>query len=89
MGASRSPATAARSQLAWLLGESGYGDTDGHCFRDIEIETDKGIEEACSRAMERASEIERTGDVCCWEVFESSGLAEYVDSATCCGRLRS
>jgi hypothetical protein len=57
-------------------------DTDGHCFRDIEVETDKGAEEACSLAMERASEIERTGDVCCWEAFESSGQAEYVDSVS-------
>ena len=56
--------------------------TDGHCFRDIEIETDKSVEEACSRAMERASEIERTGEVCCWEAFESSGQAEYVDSVS-------
>ena len=56
--------------------------TDGHCFRDIEVETDKGAEEACSLAMGRAKEIERTGDVCCWEAFESSGQAEYVDSVS-------
>jgi hypothetical protein len=53
--------------------------TDGHCFRDIVIETDKGVEEACSLAMDRAAEIEREGGVCCWEPFESSGQAEYVD----------
>jgi hypothetical protein len=52
--------------------------TDGHCFRDIEIAT-VGIEEACSLAMDRASEIEQAGEVCCWEAFESSGRAEYVD----------
>jgi hypothetical protein len=56
--------------------------TDGHYFRDIEIETDKGVEEACSLAVDRAKEIERTGDVCCWEAFESSGQAEYVDSVS-------
>src|ERR1700737_2762192 len=56
--------------------------TDGHCFRDIEIETDKGVEEACSLAMDRATEIDRAGDVCCWEAFESSGQAEYVDSVS-------
>ena len=56
--------------------------TDGHRFRDIEIETDKGVEEACSLAMERAGEIDRTGDVCCWKAFESSGQAEYVDSVS-------
>jgi hypothetical protein len=56
--------------------------TDGHCFRDIDIETDKGLEEACSLAMNRAKEIERTGDACCWEAFESSGRAEYVDSVS-------
>jgi hypothetical protein len=56
--------------------------TDGHCFRDIEIETNKGIVEACSLAMDRATEIERAGDVCCWEAFESSGQAEYVDSVS-------
>jgi hypothetical protein len=53
--------------------------TDGHCYRDLEIETDKGVKEACSLAIDRATEIERAGDVCCWEVFESSGQAEYVD----------
>jgi hypothetical protein len=36
--------------------------TDGHCFRDIEVQTDKGVEEACSLAMDRATEIERSGD---------------------------
>src|SRR6516164_7660027 len=56
--------------------------TDGHRFRDIEIETDKGVEDACSLAMERAGEIDRTGDVCCWKAFESSGQAEYVDSVS-------
>ena len=56
--------------------------TDGHCFRDIEIETDKGVEEACLLAMGRAKEIDRAGDVCCWEAFESSGQAEYVDSVS-------
>jgi hypothetical protein len=56
--------------------------TDGHCFRDVEIETDKGLEEACSLALERAKEIERAGDVCCSEPFESSGHAEYVDSVS-------
>jgi len=30
--------------------------TDGHHFRDFEIETDKGVEEACSLAMERATD---------------------------------
>lgn len=54
--------------------------TDGHCYRDIAVETDKGAKEACSLAMDRATEIERTGDFCCLEAFESSGLAEYVDS---------
>ena len=54
--------------------------TDGHCFRDIEVQTDKGVEEACSLAMERAKETER--DLCCWEPFESSGQAEYVDSVS-------
>jgi hypothetical protein len=54
--------------------------TDGHCYRDLEIETDKGVEEACSLAMDRAAEIERSGDVCYWEAFESTGQAEYVDS---------
>jgi hypothetical protein len=54
--------------------------TDGRCFCDIEVETDKGVKEACSLAMDRATDIERTGDVCCWEPFESSGQAEYVDS---------
>jgi hypothetical protein len=54
--------------------------TDGHCFRDIEVETDKGVDEACSLAMQWAGEIERKGDVCCWEAFASSGEAEYVDS---------
>ena len=42
--------------------------TDGHY-----IETDQGVEQACSLAMDRASEIERTGDVCGWEAFESGG----------------
>jgi hypothetical protein len=56
--------------------------TDGHCFRDIEVQTDKGVEEACSLAMDRAAEIERSGNVCCWEAFESSGRAEYVDSVS-------
>jgi hypothetical protein len=56
--------------------------TDGHSFCDIEIETNKGIEEACSLAMDRATEFERAGDVCCWEAFESSGQAEYVDSVS-------
>ena len=56
--------------------------TDGHCFRDIEVQTDKGVEEACSLAMARATEIERAGDVSCWEAFESSGQAEYVDSVS-------
>ena len=56
--------------------------TDGHCFCDIEIETDQGVEEACSLAMDRATEIERIGDVCCWEAFESSGQADYVDSVS-------
>jgi hypothetical protein len=32
--------------------------------------------------MERAKEIERTGDLCCWKPFESSGQAEYVDSVS-------
>jgi hypothetical protein len=56
--------------------------TDGHSFCDIEIETNKGLEVACSLAMERAKEIKRTGDLCCWEPFESSGQAEYVDSVS-------
>jgi hypothetical protein len=56
--------------------------TDGHCFRDIEVQTDKGVEEACSLAMDRATEIERSGDVCCREAFESGGQAEYVDSVS-------
>ena len=54
--------------------------TDGHSFCDIEIDTNKGLEGACSLAMERAKETERTGDLCCWEPFESSGQAVYVDS---------
>ena len=53
--------------------------TDGHCVCDIEIETDNGVEEACSLAMNRATQIEQAGDRCCWEAFESSGRAEYVD----------
>jgi hypothetical protein len=53
--------------------------TDGHYFRDIEIATDKGVEEACSLAMDRANQIEQAGDRCCWEAFESSGRAEHVD----------
>jgi hypothetical protein len=56
--------------------------TDGRCFCDIEVQTDKGVEEACSLAMDRATEIERSGDVCCREAFESSGQAEYVDSVS-------
>jgi uncharacterized protein YciU (UPF0263 family) len=56
--------------------------TDGHCFRDIEVQTDKGVEEACSLAMDRATEIERSGDVCYREAFENSGQAEYVDSVS-------
>jgi len=56
--------------------------TDGHSFCDIEIDTNKGLEGACSLAMERAKETERTGDLCCWEPFESSGQAEYVDSVS-------
>src|SRR3982074_3357360 len=56
--------------------------TDGRCFCDIKVETDKGVEEACSLAMARATEIERAGDVSCWEGFESSGQAEYVDSVS-------
>ena len=52
--------------------------TDGHCFRDIEVATDNGVEEACSLAMDWATEIEQAGDRCCWEAFESSGRAEYV-----------
>ena len=56
--------------------------TDGHSFCDIEVQTDKGVEEACSLAMDRATEIERSGDVCCREAFESSGQAEYVDSVS-------
>ena len=56
--------------------------TDGRCFCDIEIETNKGVEEACSLAMDRATRIDRAGDVCCWEAFESSGQAEYVDSVS-------
>jgi hypothetical protein len=56
--------------------------TDGHSFCDIEVQTDKGVEEACSLAMDRATEIERAGDVSCWEAFESSGQSEYVDSVS-------
>ena len=56
--------------------------TDGHSFCDIEIDTNKGLEEACSLAMDRATEIDRAGDVCCWEAFESSGQAEHVDSVS-------
>jgi hypothetical protein len=56
--------------------------TDGYCFRDIVIETNKGIVEACSLAMDRAIEFDRAGDVCCWEAFERSGQAEYVDSVS-------
>jgi len=39
--------------------------TDGHHFRDFEIETDKGVDEACSLAMERATETQQ------WEVVEA------------------
>ena len=39
--------------------------TDGHHFRDFEIETDKGVEEACSLAMERATETQQ------WEIVEA------------------
>jgi hypothetical protein len=39
--------------------------TDGHCYRDLEIETDKGVEEACSLAMERATETQQ------WEIVET------------------
>jgi hypothetical protein len=39
--------------------------TDGHHFRDIEIETDLGVEEACSLAMERAIETQQ------WEIVET------------------
>jgi hypothetical protein len=56
--------------------------TDGYCFRDIEIETDNGVQRACLLALGRGAEIERTGDICCWEPFESSGQAEYVDSVS-------
>jgi hypothetical protein len=70
----------------WVLGEVKMiytvRLTDGHSFCDIEIETNKGIEEACSLAMDRATEIERAGDARCWEAFESSGQAEYVDSVS-------
>jgi hypothetical protein len=48
-------------------------------LRDIEIATDNGVEDACSLAIDRATEIEQAGDRCCWEAFESSGRAEYVD----------
>ena len=39
--------------------------TDGHHFRDFEIETDKGVDEACSLAMERATETPQ------WEIVEA------------------
>ena len=39
--------------------------TDGGCFRDIEIETDQGIEEAGSLAIDRVSETQQ------WEIFET------------------
>jgi hypothetical protein len=72
--------------LTWVLGEVKMiftvRVTDGGCFCNIEIETDKGVEEACSLAMDRATEIDRAGDLCCWEPFESSGQAEYVDSVS-------
>jgi hypothetical protein len=68
-----------REAAADLAIEIGVTD-DGHCFRNIEIETETGVEEACLLAMERAKEVDRVGDVCCWEAFESSGQAEYVDS---------
>ena len=55
--------------------------TDRRCFCDFKVETDKGVEEACSLA-DRATEIDRAGDVCCWEAFESSGQAEHVDSVS-------
>jgi hypothetical protein len=32
--------------------------------------------------MDRATEFERAGDVCCWEAFGSIGQAEYVDSVS-------
>src|SRR3979490_1135816 len=70
--------------LTWVLGEVKMiftvRVTDGRCFCDIEVETDKGVKEACSLAMDRAADLERTGDVCCWEPFESSAQAYYVDS---------
>jgi hypothetical protein len=39
--------------------------SDGHHFRDFEIETDKGVDEACSLAMERATETQQ------WEIVEA------------------
>ena len=39
--------------------------TDGGCFRDIEIETDQGIEEAGSLAIDRVSETQQ------WEIVET------------------
>ena len=39
--------------------------TDGRCFRDIEIETDQGVEEAGSLAIDQATETQQ------WEIVET------------------
>ena len=61
--------------------------TDGHY-----IETDQGVEQACSLAMDRASEIERTGDVCGWPdadtvVSQMMTSARSLSSAAACCSL--
>ena len=42
--------------------------TDGRCFRDIEIETDQGVEEAGSLAIDQATETQQ------WEIVETFSL---------------
>ena len=57
---------------------------DGHGKRSLATFSPRVIVHMRPRslAMDRASEIERTGDVCGWEAFESGGQAEYVDSVS-------
>jgi hypothetical protein len=54
--------------------------TDGHHFRDIEIETDQGVEEACLLAIDRATETQQ------WEIVET--FEEGAHCSRCDGETR-
>jgi hypothetical protein len=53
--------------------------TDGHCYQDVEIATDKGIDDACEQAM---TMLEAPDYAYAWEHFESDGKPDYVDSVS-------